>query len=173
MTSQSGGMRAEHRIVVGVDGSESSKVALTWAIRQARLTGAEVVAVTAWAYRDEYGYPLIMPPIEWEKIATRVVTAAISEVAVGTSDVAIRSEVVKGNAAHALLAASAGADLLVVGNRGHGGLAEALLGSTGQHCVRHATCPVVVIRATPPRKRADRPRTRRQRHLLREIDCKP
>jgi nucleotide-binding universal stress UspA family protein len=79
----------------------------------------------------------------------------ISEVAAGTSDVSIRYEVVKGNAAHALPAASARADLLGVGNRGHSGFAEALLGSTGQHCVRHATCPVVVIRATGPRKRAD------------------
>jgi nucleotide-binding universal stress UspA family protein len=39
-----------------------------------------------------------------------------------------------------------GADLLVVGSRGHGDFAEALLGSVGQHCVQHATCPVVVIR---------------------------
>jgi nucleotide-binding universal stress UspA family protein len=155
MTSQPAGRRAEHQVVVGVDGSESSKAALAWAILQARLTGAEVLAVTAWPYPDEYGYPVIVPPIGWEKVATQVVTAVISEVAAGTSDVSIRCEVVKGNAAHALLAASAGADLLVVGNRGHSGFAEALLGSTGQHCVRHATCPVVVIRATGPRKRAD------------------
>ncbi|HTT51852.1 MAG TPA: universal stress protein, partial [Streptosporangiaceae bacterium] len=33
-----------------------------------------------------------------------------------------------------------------VGSRGHGGFVEALLGSTGQHCVHHASCPVVVIR---------------------------
>ena len=42
--------------------------------------------------------------------------------------------------------ASAGADLLVVGSRGHGGFTEALLGSVSQHCVQHARCPVVVIR---------------------------
>jgi len=45
-----------------------------------------------------------------------------------------------------LLDAAAGADLLVVGSRGYGGFAEALLGSVGQHCVHHATCPVVIIR---------------------------
>jgi nucleotide-binding universal stress UspA family protein len=155
MTSQPGGWRAEHRIVVGVDGSESSKAALAWAMRQARLTDAEVLAVTVWAYPAEYGYPVIMPPIEWEKVATPVVAAAISEVVAGTGDVPVHFEVVKGNAAQALLAASAGADLLVVGNRGHGGFAEALLGSTGQRCARHATCPVVVVRATRSRKRAD------------------
>jgi nucleotide-binding universal stress UspA family protein len=154
MTSQPDGRRVNHRIVAGVDGSESSKAALAWAIRQARLTGAEVLAVTAWPYPDEYGYPFTMPPIQWGKLATQVVTAAISEVAAGTSDVTVRYEVVKGNAAHALLAATADADLLVVGNCGHGRFAEALLGSTGQHCVRHASCPVVVIRATKSRKRA-------------------
>ena len=58
----------------------------------------------------------------------------------------ITQKVVEGNAARVLLDASAGADLLVVGSRGHGGFVEALLGSVGQHCVHHATCPVVVIR---------------------------
>jgi nucleotide-binding universal stress UspA family protein len=45
-----------------------------------------------------------------------------------------------------LLDTAEGADLLVVGSRGHGGFAEALLGSVSQHRVHHASCPVVVIR---------------------------
>jgi nucleotide-binding universal stress UspA family protein len=53
---------------------------------------------------------------------------------------------VEGNAAQALIDAAAGAELLVVGSRGHGGFVEALLGSVGQHCVQHASCPVLVIR---------------------------
>ena len=60
--------------------------------------------------------------------------------------VEIRSVVIQENPARALLDTAKGADLLVVGSRGHGGFAEALLGSTGQHCVHHATCPVVIIR---------------------------
>ncbi len=75
-----------------------------------------------------------------------MVTDAIAEVAGPASPVEIRSEVVEGNPAAALLAASAGAELLVVGSRGHGGFVEALLGSVSQHCVHHAPCPVVIIR---------------------------
>ncbi|MFD0330829.1 universal stress protein [Streptacidiphilus monticola] len=59
---------------------------------------------------------------------------------------------VHGNAAGALLDAAEGAELLVVGNRGHGGFARALLGSVSQHCTQQATCPVLVVR---PQKTAD------------------
>jgi nucleotide-binding universal stress UspA family protein len=45
-----------------------------------------------------------------------------------------------------LLRAAEGADLLVVGSRGHGAFAGMLLGSVSQHCVHHASCPVVVVR---------------------------
>lgn len=60
--------------------------------------------------------------------------------------VKIQPTVRQGNAAQVLLEDAKGAELLVVGSRGHGGFTEALLGSVGQHCVHHATCPVVVIR---------------------------
>jgi len=53
---------------------------------------------------------------------------------------------VEGRAAQVLVDAAEGAELLVVGCRGHGGLAEALLGSVGQYCVHHASCPVVIMR---------------------------
>jgi nucleotide-binding universal stress UspA family protein len=75
-----------------------------------------------------------------------VVADAIAEVSSPGEPVKIRSKVVPGNAAQVLLDASAGAELLVVGSRGHGGFVEALLGSVGQHYVHHAVCPVVVIR---------------------------
>lgn len=48
-----------------------------------------------------------------------------------------------------MLAAADGADLLVVGSRGHGTFAEAMLGSVGQYCVHHARCPVLIIREAP------------------------
>jgi len=136
------------RIVVGVDGSDSSQAALAWAVRQAALTGAEVEAVTAWQIPATYGYgyamTLAIPDLE--KIARKVQGEAIAEAAGLAPDVRIRPVVVQDTPARALLDAAKGADLLVVGSRGHGGFTEALLGSVGQQCVHHAECPVVVIR---------------------------
>jgi len=140
---------AGRRIVVGVDGSAPSKAALAWAVRQARLTGAPVEAIIAWEYPATYGYTMPAAPeinYDYEKIAAEVVESTIAGVCGQGEPVKISSRVVEGNAAQALLDASAGAGLLVVGSRGHGGFVEALLGSVGQHCVHHATCPVVVIR---------------------------
>jgi nucleotide-binding universal stress UspA family protein len=145
MTAQAGGEH-EHRIIVGVDGSVPSKAALAWAARQARLTGAVVEAVIAWEVPAITGYPVPVTDVNWEELATEIVTGAIAEIAASAEPLEIRYKVAHGNAARVLLDAAAGADLLVVGSRGHGGFAEALLGSTGQHCVHHATCPVVVIR---------------------------
>jgi nucleotide-binding universal stress UspA family protein len=75
-----------------------------------------------------------------------VVADAIAEVSSPDEPVKIRSMVAEGNPAQVLLDASAGAETLVVGSRGHGGFTEALLGSVSQHLVHHATCPVEVIR---------------------------
>lgn len=146
MTTDPSGAR-EHKIVVGVDGSIPSKSALTWAITQARLTGATVEAVIAWEFPVSYGYPVpVAPNVNFEETAAEVVASVIAEVADPDEPVTIRSKVVEGNAARVLLDVSAGADLLVVGSRGHGGFVEALMGSVSQHCVHYATCPVVVIR---------------------------
>ena len=53
---------------------------------------------------------------------------------------------IEGHPAQVLVGASAGADLLVVGSRGHGGFADVLLGSVSAYCVHHAHGPVTVIR---------------------------
>lgn len=137
----------ERRIVVGVDGSLPSKAALAWAVRQAGLTGAAVDVVTAWEFPSFFPAP--WPPDlggDWKELALRVVTEAVAGLPDSARQVEIRPTVTEGNASQVLLDASDGADLLVVGSRGHGGFMEALLGSVGQHCVHHATCPVVVIR---------------------------
>jgi nucleotide-binding universal stress UspA family protein len=143
----------ERRIVVGVDGSAPSQAALAWAVKQAALTGAVVDAVIAWEVPANYSFLVQVPvDINYADIAAQVVTDAIAEVSGPGEQVKIRSMPTEGSPARVLLDASKGAELLVVGFRGHGGFTEALLGSVSQHCVHHATCPVVVIRhpATGP-----------------------
>lgn len=140
--------RVGGRIVVGVDGSDSSKAALAWAVRQAAVTGAAVDALIAWQVPGPfvYGYAVTVARPELEKEAAKILDEAIAEAAALAPGVKIRPVVVQDNPAQALLDAAKDAELLVVGSRGHGGFAEALLGSVGQHCAHHATCPVVIIR---------------------------
>jgi nucleotide-binding universal stress UspA family protein len=140
------------RIVVGVDGSPSSKAALAWAVEQAGLTGASVEAVIAWHYPVAVGGIPFAPLgaadfADYGEFATHVLSDAIAETVDPDGPVKVSSVVSSGNAAQVLLEAAAGAELLVVGSRGHGGFTEALLGSVSQACVHHAHCPVVIIRA--------------------------
>ena len=134
------------RIVVGVDGFESSQAALRWAIHQAKLTGAVVEAVTAWQIPVGTGLVPATDMPDYQDDARMVLTEAITETCMIDDEVEVRLRVVEGRAAQVLLDAAQGAELLVLGSRGHGGLAEALLGSVGQYCVHHAPCPVVVMR---------------------------
>jgi nucleotide-binding universal stress UspA family protein len=140
MTSQ------ERRIVVGVDGSGSSKAALRWAIRQAKLTGSSVEAVIAWHYPPGYGLAPGAVDIDFETNAKNALAVALAEVSALEPDVPVRPLVTEGIPAEVLLHEAEGADLLVVGSRGHGGLASAVLGSVSMYCVLHAHCPVLVLR---------------------------
>ena len=139
-------MNTAPRIVVGVDGYESSTAALRWAIHQANLTGAVVEAVTAWHIPVGTGWlpPADMP--DYQGDAAAILTESITEMYAIDPDVVVCPRVVRGDAGRVLVDAAEGADLLVVGCRGHGGLTEALLGSVGQFCVHYAPCPVVIMR---------------------------
>jgi nucleotide-binding universal stress UspA family protein len=151
------------RIVVGVDGSSHSKSALRWAITQARLSGATVEAVTAWQDPGMVGYAFGGVPTMYsavESIATiteKVLAETIAEV-LGEQDraVEVRTRVVHGRPAPTLLEAAIGAEMMVLGSRGHGAFAGMLLGSVSQHCVQHAPCPVLVVPEQPLLPSADR-----------------
>ncbi|MFJ1791116.1 universal stress protein [Kitasatospora griseola] len=136
---------AQRRIVVGVDGSASSRAALRWAARQAAVIGATVEAVTTWEYPAAFGWSVPVVDADIAASAAKTLAETVAQEA-AEYGVAIRERVESGNAAQILLEAAEGAELLVLGNRGHHGFAKALLGSVSQHCVQHASCPVVVVR---------------------------
>lgn len=138
--------KQQERIVAGVDGSSASIDALRWAVRQASLTGAIVEAVISWQYPVAYGGEyLIDADVDWPSNARAVLDTALDE-ALGTQTAPISHKVIEGHPAKVLVDAAAGADLLVVGSRGHGGFAGLLLGSVSEHVAAHAPCPVLVIR---------------------------
>ena len=143
------------RIVVGVDGSELGRAALEWAVAEARLRNATVVALHAWAFvpppsLTEPGLvPMPAGDLTEELELERNAAAAVLDEAVGQVDVGgveVDALLVETSAGDALVDAADGADLVVVGSHGRGGLASALLGSVSGHVVRHAPCPVVILR---------------------------
>ncbi|MFJ6806168.1 universal stress protein [Streptomyces anulatus] len=137
------------RIVVGVDGSDSSIKALHWAVRQAELTGATVETVNSWEY-PATSWASMMPGMpedfDPQALATVSLTEALEEALGAEGAAAVSKVVVIGNPAQALLDRAKGADLLVVGARGHTGLKATLLGSVSLHVTQHAPCPVTVVR---------------------------
>jgi len=108
-----------------------------------------VEAVTAWRLPSTYGWaPTADGAADFGGHAHKILAAALADVRDVDPNVVIRPSVVAGHAAEVLVRAACGADLLVVGSRGLGGFAAALLGSVSQHCVHRAPCPVLVIRGT-------------------------
>jgi nucleotide-binding universal stress UspA family protein len=136
---------SEKRIVVGVDGSEPSKSALRWAVRAADVTGGGIDAVIAWQVPPNYGWSIADPHWHPDQDAEKVITATVDEVFGADRPPDLRIIVRKGNPAKVLLDASQGAELLIVGSRGHGGFVGLLLGSVSSSCAEHAHCPVLVV----------------------------
>ncbi|HVX22159.1 MAG TPA: universal stress protein [Acidimicrobiales bacterium] len=130
----------QHRVVVGVDGSEGADRALEWGVRQAARTGAALEIHAAYGP----GYVFITPS-EVTRALTRVTDQAAARASALEPDVPIRCVTHERAPADELLAASDGADLLVVGSRGLGGFKGLLLGSVSRHCILHARCTVVVV----------------------------
>ncbi len=143
------------RVVVGVDGSEPSKHALRWAHFLALATGTTLEAVMCWHPFTDWGATgagWAAMPADWnpEQDASKILTATVDEVFGEQSPPGLLTTVLEGNPAKVLLEVSAGARMLVVGSRGHGGFAGLLLGSVSATCTEHATCPVLVVHGTTP-----------------------
>lgn len=133
------------RIVAGVDGSAGGEAALRWAIGEAGLHRATVVAVLAWSYLDQHH----ADPDEafdssyGESQAREALAASVERVSPAQP---VDQRAVCDLPARALLEAGSDADLLVVGARGMGGFKGLLLGSVSEQVLEAATCPVVVVR---------------------------
>jgi nucleotide-binding universal stress UspA family protein len=137
-------------IVVGVDGSPSSRKALTWAAAEAAGHGADLVVLNVWEHT-------LMPPAGSISVSERYVPDSsqrtadellqvIKEVLGDEPPVLVQPHVKQGSPAKVLIDESEGADLLVVGKRGYGGFAGLVLGSVSQHVAAYAKCPVTVVR---------------------------
>lgn len=156
------------RIVVGVDGSEGARLALAWALGEAARRRATVDVVTAYPIDFYWIDPYLLDQRRLD--ALRADTEARAHALVdevrrtpgvlaqaGAAELEVSVQVCAGAPAVHLVHAADGADLLVVGSRGHGAVRSAVVGSVALHCAAHAPCPVVVVHpdgapvAEPPR----------------------
>jgi nucleotide-binding universal stress UspA family protein len=131
-------------IVVGVDGSPPSIAALRYAGRLAKALGCAIEAVAAWQYHLAVG---TFTPLDWtpEEDTRALLEQAVREAFGGDAPAGLRRTVRQGHAASILADASAGAEMLIVGSRGHGGFAGMLLGSVSSSVSAHARCPVLIM----------------------------
>jgi nucleotide-binding universal stress UspA family protein len=136
----------DSRIVVGIDGSNASLTALEWAACQAEFTGSSLEIVAAWEWPTSYGWSVIPDNYDPTGDLKRMFEPLLVALHATHPKVAVTTKIVEGHPAPVLISASHGASLLVVGSRGHGEVVGMLIGSTSEHCVAHAACPVVVFR---------------------------
>lgn len=137
------------RIIVGIDASQAARSALQWALDLAR-AGDCIEVVHAWNLNAIAGLEApYLNSATFEVDATRLLHEVVDAVlGLGPRDgVTFVYSAVHGHPAETLIEKSAGADLVVVGRRGHGGFKEMLVGSVSRDVVHHAGCPVVVVPA--------------------------
>ncbi|MEV1286495.1 universal stress protein [Micromonospora sp. NPDC049679] len=155
-------------ILVGYDGSPQSQTALTWALDEAARTHAPVLLAYAFEW-FAVAAPIAPEVANWPDATARrdaeaMVHVAAAEAAEAHPDVTITGVLVDGPAAVTLTEKSRQASLVVLGNRGHGGFADLLVGSTSVAVSAHAHCPVVVVRGEP---------TERRGHIVVGVDGSP
>ncbi|MFI7706759.1 universal stress protein [Nonomuraea sp. NPDC049480] len=139
----------EHgQVVVGDDGSEHSDAAIRYAVDQARARGVPLRVLYAWQapvispYAAAY-QTLLEDAFELQSLAAAERVAPWRE---RNPDVRIVDEQVPGHPVNVLITAGGTADLVVMGSRGRGGFASAVLGSVGHAVLHRLTCPAAVVR---------------------------
>ena len=146
-------------VVVGVDHSEGAKAALRFALEEARMRNATLRVVHVWefpGYIGLLGFEGSYPGFGGDLVRLRQgaeaeLDSTLAGLNAEMSGINVDARVSEGSAAIVLVEESRGADLLVVGSRGHGGFASLLLGSVSQQCAQHAACPVVIVHRSEER----------------------
>ncbi|GAB3430852.1 hypothetical protein GCM10027569_77310 [Flindersiella endophytica] len=140
----------EGRIVVGTDGSARSEQALALAFEEAASRGWTLDVVYAWQPVEA------VDPAAWTQekadslrgIRQRELTEKVALYQEKNPTVSAKTLVIEGRPAAVLTAQSKNANLVVVGTRGHGGIAGLLLGSVSQGLLHHSHCSVAVVRGS-------------------------
>lgn len=146
----------KYDIIVGVDGSPESRVAVDWAARDAALRGAQLHLVHVLSSPAVMTFPEVPVPsgyFQWQEDSAReILLSAAETAAAATKDdpVEVTTEMVSGSPVPTLADLSKDAQLVVVGCRGRGALARSLLGSVSTGLVHHAHCPVAIIHDEDP-----------------------
>ena len=134
-------------VVVGIDGSPVSEAALGFAFDAAAVRGVALVAVHAWS--PTAVDKALEPMMDWDAVADEeeaVLAERLSGWGQKYPQITVRRSVVRDGAARALVDASRGAQLVVVGSRGRGDAAGLLLGSVSHGVLHAAHCPVAIVR---------------------------
>jgi nucleotide-binding universal stress UspA family protein len=140
------------RVVVGVDGSTGSRVALVAAVQEAERIGAEVEVVATYVATDYWTdvSPLLVPSVEairadLQRRTEALVGDVVREQAVTGGTTRVLTGIHEGPAGEVLVRQARNAQVLVVGSRGRGVIRGLLLGSVALHCALHAPCPVMLV----------------------------
>ncbi|MEE6273143.1 universal stress protein [Georgenia wangjunii] len=138
-------------VVVGDDGSACAEVAVRYAFEEAARRGAPVHVVRSWTIPtgvrpDDVPFGTTPSIVELQDGTLAETERRIADLRAELPGVEAHAHAVHGRADHVLVGAARGADVLVVGSRGRGRVASALLGSVATACMRHSTVPVVVVR---------------------------
>ncbi len=139
-------MTTKSHVVVGIDGSAASRQALEWALRNEKQVG-QVRTLTAFSVGPIFDGFGMATSVAYNPDVFRESAEARAMVLLSSTDPSLAKQhrTVQGSAGRTLVDAALGANLLVVGCRSRNALAEAVLGSTGSHCVKHSKVPVALI----------------------------